>query len=45
MGYKKLVDKEEFITKDSGKRFDVAPDPKTKAPAPNAGHGQGGKGH
>jgi len=45
MGYKKLVDKEEFIQKDSGKRFDVAPDPKTRIKPPVPGHGQGGKGH
>lgn len=45
MGHQKLVEPEKFIMKDSGKRFDVAPDPRTKAPAPKGGHGQGGKGH
>ena len=44
MGHQKLVEPDKFIHKDAGKRFDVAPDPKTKAKPPIAGHGQGGKG-
>ena len=45
MGHQKLVEPDKFITKDAGKQFAVAPDPKTKAPAPKGGHGQGGKGN
>ena len=45
MGHQKLVEPEKFIMKDSGKRFDVAPDPKTRIKPPVAGHGQGGKGN
>lgn len=45
MGDGKLVEPDRYIRKDSGKRFDVPPDPRTRTKAPKGGHGQGGKGN
>ena len=46
MGYKKLIDPKEFIAKDVGKRFDIAPDPQQKKAGKVApGTGQGGQGN
>jgi len=45
MSHAKLIEPEQFIVKDSGKRFDIAPDPKTRIKAVVKGHGQGGKGN
>ena len=42
----KLQEPDKYITKDVGKRFDIAPDPKQQAAGKVApGTGQGGKGN